>query len=129
MRRWRTPPGNDRRDHDQRRQRGQQQHRPSPADQRAQPPLEVTGGVSSTDNSGLNLILEDIRDNWDETKAGSTRQAVELLDWAVGSSASEERIRVTVTDWMEPMGNDAQNDFAVGLARVKRFCELRVSRL
>ena len=86
--------------------------------------LEVTGGVSSTDHSGLDLILEDIRDNWDETKAGSTRQAVELLDWAVGSSASEERIRVTVTDWMEPMGNDAQNDFAVGLARVKRFCEL-----
>ena len=86
--------------------------------------LEVTGGVSSTDNSGLDLILEDIRDNWDETKAGSTRQAVELLDWAVGSSASEERIRVTVTDWMEPMGNDEQNDFAVGLARVKRFCEL-----
>ena len=86
--------------------------------------LEVTGGISSTDNSGLKQILEDIRDNWDETKAGSTRQAVELLDWAVGSSASEERIRVTVTDWMEPMGNDAQNDFAVGLARVKRFCEL-----
>lgn len=86
--------------------------------------LEVTGGVSSTDHSGLDLILEDIRDNWDETQAGSTRQAVELLDWAVGSSASEERIRVTVTDWMEPMGNDAQNDFAVGLARVKRFCEL-----
>ena len=86
--------------------------------------LEVTGGVSSTDHSGLDLILEDIRDNWDETLVGSTRQAVELLDWAVGSSASEERIRVTVTDWMEPMGNDAQNDFAVGLARVKRFCEL-----
>lgn len=86
--------------------------------------LEVTGGVSSTDHSGLDLILEDIRDNWDETQAGSTRQAVELLDWAVGSSASEERIRVTVTDWMEPMGNDEQNDFAVGLARVKRFCEL-----
>ena len=86
--------------------------------------LEVTGGVSSTDHSGLDLILEGIRDNWDETQAGSTRQAVELLDWAVGSSASEERIRVTVTDWMEPMGNDAQNDFAVGLARVKRFCEL-----
>lgn len=86
--------------------------------------LEVTGGVSSTDNSGLDLILEDIRDNWDETQAGSTRQAVELLDWAVGSAASEERIRVTVTDWLEPMGNDAQNDFAVGLARVKRFCEL-----
>lgn len=86
--------------------------------------LEVTGGVSSTDHSGLDLILEDIRDNWDETQEGSTRQAVELLDWAVGSSASEERIRVTVTDWMEPMGNDAQNDFAVGLARVKRFCEL-----
>ena len=86
--------------------------------------LEVTGGVSSTDHSGLDLILEDIRDNWDETRVGSTRQAVELLDWAVGSSASEERIRVTVTDWMEPMGNDAQNDFAVGLARVKRFCEL-----
>lgn len=86
--------------------------------------LEVTGGVSSTDHSGLDLILEDIRDNWDETLAGSTRQAVELLDWAVGSSASEERIRVTVTDWMEPMGNDEQNDFAVGLARVKRFCEL-----
>lgn len=86
--------------------------------------LEVTGGVSSTDHSGLDLILEDIRDNWDETLVGSTRQAVELLDWAVGSSASEERIRVTVTDWMEPMGNDEQNDFAVGLARVKRFCEL-----
>ena len=86
--------------------------------------LEVTGGISSTDNSGLDLILEDIRDNWDETQAGSTRQAVELLDWAVGSAASEERIRVTVTDWMEPMGNDAQNDFAVGLARVKRSCEL-----
>ena len=86
--------------------------------------LEVTGGVSSTDHSGLDLILEGIRDNWDETQAGSTRQAVELLDWAVGSSASEERIRVTVTDWMEPMGNDEQNDFAVGLARVKRFCEL-----
>lgn len=86
--------------------------------------LEVTGGVSSTDHSGLDLILEDIRDNWDETQAGSTCQAVELLDWAVGSSASEERIRVTVTDWMEPMGNDEQNDFAVGLARVKRFCEL-----
>ena len=86
--------------------------------------LEVTGGISSTDNSGLDLILEDIRDNWDETQAGSTRQAVELLDWAVGSTASEERIRVTVTDWMEPMGNDQQNDFAVGLARVKRFCEL-----
>lgn len=86
--------------------------------------LEVTGGVSSTDHSGLDLILEDIRDNWDETRVGSTRQAVELLDWAVGSSASEERIRVTVTDWMEPMGNDEQNDFAVGLARVKRFCEL-----
>ena len=86
--------------------------------------LEVTGGVSSTDHSGLDLILEDIRDNWDETLVGSTRQTVELLDWAVGSSASEERIRVTVTDWMEPMDNDEQNDFAVGLARVKRFCEL-----
>ena len=86
--------------------------------------LEVTGGISSTDNSGLDLILEDIRDNWDETQAGATRQAVALLDWAVGSTASEERIRVTVTDWMEPMGNDAQNDFTVGLARVKRFCEL-----
>ena len=86
--------------------------------------LEVTGGISSTDNSGLDLILEDIRDNWDETRVGSTRQAVEMLDWAVGSTASEERIRVTVTDWMEPMGNDQQNDFAVGLARVKRFCEL-----
>ena len=86
--------------------------------------LEVTGGVSSTDHSGLDLILEDIRDNWDETQAGSTRQAVELLDWAVGSSASEERIRVTVTDWMEHMGNDAQNDFAVRLGRVKAFCEV-----
>lgn len=35
--------------------------------------LEVTGGVSSTDHSGLDLILEDIRDNWDETLVGSTR--------------------------------------------------------
>lgn len=83
--------------------------------------LEVTG-ADSAEKSPLETVLSSIREDWDGTDAGSTRQAAQLLDWSASTSLTEEEIRTALTDWLSPMGNDEQASFASNLARVGSVC-------
>ncbi len=84
--------------------------------------LEVTGADSTVEDP-LETVLTDIRDDWDGTDAGSTRQAAKLLDWAADTGLTEEEVRTALVSWLSPMGNDEQAAFASSLARVGSVCK------
>lgn len=85
--------------------------------------LEVTGATDASEADSLETVLAGIRDDWDGTDAGSTRQAAQLLDWAADTGFTGEEIRTALTDWLSAMGNDEQISFASNLARVGSVCK------
>ena len=74
----------------------------------------------------LSQVLDFIHENTQPGTAGSSLRAVQgaamLMDWCAQTTLDAEQVRTATVEWLSPMGNDAQAEFAQQLELVDTMC-------
>ena len=78
------------------------------------------------DATPLSQVLDSINENTQVGTAGSSLRAVQsaamLMDWCEETSLDAGQVRAATVEWLSPMGNDAQTEFAQKLELVDTMC-------
>ena len=78
------------------------------------------------DAAPLSQVLDSINKNTEVGTAGSSLRAAQsaamLMDWCAETSLDAGQVRAATVEWLSPMGNDAQTEFAQKLELVDTMC-------
>ena len=78
------------------------------------------------DAAPLSQVLDSINENTEIGTAGSSLRAAQsaamLMDWCAETSLDAEQVRAATVEWLSPMGNNAQTEFAQKLELVDTMC-------
>lgn len=95
---------------------------PAPAEES----VVIVEAPSAEDTTPLSQVLDSISENTQVGTAGSSLRAVQgaamLMDWCAQTALDAEQVRAAAVEWLSPMGNDAQAEFAQQLELVDTMC-------
>lgn len=102
----------------------------SPAASEAPAPAEestiIIEAPLAEESTPLSQVLDSINENTQVGTAGSSLRAVQgaamLMDWCAETTLDSEQVRAAAVEWLSPMGNDAQTEFAQKLELVDTMC-------